>query len=61
MGKEKWCQGQFESRAGRRPKLSLTPFFRFQALPEKTLDRPVSVRRPGRPRRAETEAEREGI
>ena len=32
---------------------------RFQAMAEKTLGRPVSVRRPGRP--ARTEAERDGI
>lgn len=29
---------------------------RFQAMAEKTLARPVSVRRPGRPRRAEDES-----
>jgi putative transposase len=28
---------------------------RFQAMAEKTLGRPVAVRRPGRPRRAEAE------
>lgn len=32
---------------------------RFQAMAEKTLGRPVNVRRPGRPTR--TEAERDGI
>ena len=30
---------------------------RFQAMAERTLGRPVSVRRPGRPSRAETEAD----
>ena len=30
---------------------------RFQAMAEKTLGRPVTVRRPGRPRRAEVEPE----
>jgi putative transposase len=29
---------------------------RFQAMAEKTLGRPVSVRQPGRPRRAEAES-----